>query len=220
MTTCMYSSAFTNMSKSEIEEVLERYDPYIKEVARKKVPRNVVPPEVLNYEIDELAQRVRIKLWSMLEKKCITNPKAYISRIMYTEVVDMVRQYQSTVPLSLDDDGELYQGDMIATPNEGMGDPAYEFEQAETFDHLTYQTFEAVMKLPCCQQRAMIWSLKTRLDNPLPLMNMLSKHGANIDEINLPQGKDELRSFRTSLSIARKKLKPRFFMKSMHRSIA
>jgi hypothetical protein len=162
---------------------------------------------MLHDDIDELAQRVRIKLWLILRKKPIANLKAYISCIVYTEVVDLVRRYGSTVPLPLDDDGELYQGDMLATSSEGMGDPADEFEQAERFDHLTYWTFEAVMKLPCCQQRAMIWSLNTRLDNPLPLMNMFSKQVANLDEIKLPQGKDELRSFRTSLSIARKKLK-------------
>jgi DNA-directed RNA polymerase specialized sigma24 family protein len=202
-----YDGAPTCSSNGYISEILEHYDAYIVELARRKVPRNVVPPERVDDEIEELAQKVRIKLWLMLRKKHIVNLKAYINCIMYTEVVDMVRQYRSTLPLPLDDDGELYQGDMIAKLSEGMGDPAYEVEQAEALDDFAEETFEAVMRLPACQQRAMICSLKVRLDNLLPLIKVLSKHAVNIDEVNLPQNKDELKSFRSSLSIARKKLR-------------
>src|SRR5256885_16695694 len=95
----------------EINMILRRNDDYILTLAREKVPRHIASPEVLDLEIHELAQRSRIKLWRALQKRHITHLKAYIRRIVHSESMDMVRSYKPDLPLPVDEDGELYQGD-------------------------------------------------------------------------------------------------------------
>ncbi len=116
---------------NEIDEILRQNDGYILALAREKVPRHIASPEVLDLEIHELAQRSRIKLWRALQKRHITHLKAYIRRIVHSESMDMVRSYKPDLPLSVDEDGELYQGDVLMVSGEGMQDPLYELEQKE-----------------------------------------------------------------------------------------
>lgn len=194
-------------SDPDAEEILKQHDTYIVDLARKKVPRNIVRPEMLHDEIDELSQRVRFKLWLSLRKKRIKNLRAYIRSVVYTEVINMVRQHQSTLPLPLGEDGELYQGNIIATPSEGMQDPAYEIEQEEAIEDYTKETVEAVVNLPPRQQQAMICSLIDKIDDVLPLIDALRNHAINIEEVNWPEESDELQRLQASLSIARKKLR-------------
>lgn len=194
-------------SDPDAEELLKQHDAYIVDLARKKVPRNIVRPEMLHDEIDELSQRVRFKLWLSLRKKRIKNLRAYIRSVVYTEVINMVRQHQSTLPLPLGEDGELYQGNIIATPSEGMQDPAYEIEQEEAIEDYTKETVEAVVNLPPRQQQAMICSLIDKIDDVLPLIDALRNHAINIEEVNWPEESDELQRLQASLSIARKKLR-------------
>ena len=194
-------------SDGEAEKILKEYDPYIVALARKKVPRNAVHPEMLADEIDELAQRVRFKLWLMLRRKRIVNLKLYIRCIVLTEVVEMVRRYKLTFPLPLDEDGELYQGNMLILLGEGMQDPAYEVEQAEALEVCTQDIVEAVLNLPPQQQRAMICSLQDEIDEVFPVLHLLQWHVTNIEEQHWPESKEGLQSMRASLSVARKKLR-------------
>lgn len=196
-------------SGSTIDELLEQLDTYIVALARQKVPRNVIHPELLQDEIDELAQRVRFKLWLVLKKKQILHIKAYISCIIYTEVVDMVRNHLPTLPLPLDEDGELYQGNLMITASEGLQDPALEIEQAEVIDEYVKDMVEFILVLPPCQQRAMICSLKDQLDTMPSVTELLRNHAMDTGEVDWPEKKDELQSLRTSLSLARKKLRLR-----------
>jgi hypothetical protein len=145
--------------------------------------------------------------WLALRKQPILNLKAYISCIVYTESIDMVRQYQLTLPLPLNEEGELYQGNVMVTAGEGLQDPGYEVEQEETIGDYMTETVEAVLKLPPRQQHAMICSLKERSDDVLPLINALRNHAINIEELNCPEEKDELQRLRASLSVARRKLR-------------
>jgi DNA-directed RNA polymerase specialized sigma24 family protein len=191
---------------SDADEILEQYDAYIVALVQKKIPRNCVRDEVLHDEIDELAQNVRIKLWQALRKKRINNPKAYIRSIVYTEVIDIVRQRPLTLPLPLTEEGELYQGNLVVTPSQGMLDPAYEVEQEGAIKELLKKTAEAVLKLPPQQQRAMICSLKDQVDDILLCLDVLRNY-VDIEVPNWPAKGNELRSLRTSLSIARKKLR-------------
>ena len=198
---------FVYDSDPDVDEILEQYDAYIRDLVRKKVPRNIVPPEKLRDEIEELAQRVRIKLWHVLQKKHIANFETYISLIVLSEVIDMVRRYRPILALPINEDGELYQGNIIATPGEGMQDPAYEIEQTEVLNDFTRETTEALLKLPPRQQYAMICALKDRLDDVLPLIDRLRSYVIDIDEIHWPEEKDELQRLRASLAVARKKLR-------------
>ena len=193
-------------SEPVVDEILEQYDTYIVDLARKKLPRSVVRSEMLGDEIDELVQKVRVKLWIALQKKHILNLRAYISCIVYTEVIEMVRKYQSTSPLPLDENCELYQGNVIVTLGEGMQDPAYEVEEKEAMKDYTKEYVQAVLKLPPRQQLAMICLLKDGLDDVLPLIDAFKDRAMNIEEVNWPVEKEKLQSLRASVSVARKKL--------------
>jgi DNA-directed RNA polymerase specialized sigma24 family protein len=207
----MAISALSGLSVSAsdpyIDEILEQYDAYILVLARKNVPRNIVPPEKLHDEIEELAQTVRIKFWHVLQKQRIINLKPYIHLIVLSEVIDMVRKYHPNFPLPLDEDGELYRGNMIATSSVEMQDPATVVEQAEAFEIIAQGTLEALLKLPPRQLYAMICALKDRSDDAQPLIDSLKSYIEDFDEIQWPEEKDKLQSLRASLAVARKKLR-------------
>ena len=192
----------------DIEKLLEQLDGYIVTLARKKVPRNIIRPELVEDEIEELAQKIRIKLWMKLQKEPITSPKAYISRIAYTEAVDLVRQYNWLLPLTIDEDGELYHGNLLLTPSEGMQNPADELEHEETFIDFLERAVREVLALPPCQRYALLCSLKDHREDILPLVEALKDQGVDIETTSWPDGKEGMQRFRSSLSIARKKLRP------------
>ena len=91
------------ISTAALAEILESVDGFIQSQACSKVPRGVVPPEVLDLERDELAQQTRIKLWKALQVREVKNIKAYINVIIIHEVVNMVRKYRRSVPFPSDD---------------------------------------------------------------------------------------------------------------------
>src|SRR5947209_4336801 len=81
MLTDRHDEPCTSRNTDDIEEILHRYDAYIVALAWKKLPRTVVPLALLPDEREDLAQRVRIKLWQTLQKRPISNLKAYIGCI-------------------------------------------------------------------------------------------------------------------------------------------
>ena len=193
-------------SDSDLNELLERYDWYIKVLAQAKIPRNIVRLEMVTDEIEELAQKVRIKLWQTLRKRHVSNLKAYIQCIVYSEVIDMVRRQRPSVSLSLIEDSELNQGRLMFASCEGAQDPGYEVEQAEELDDSLQGLSEAIVQLPPRQQYAMICSLKEQIDTALPVIDALKDQLIDVDAVSWPQEKNELQSLRVSLSVARKKL--------------
>jgi len=195
-----------------IEEILEQVDSYIASLAWKNIPLSIVPIEVVDLEVDELIQNVRIKLWAALKRQPLRNIKAYIKCIVQTEVVDMIRRHKPTLPLLIDEDGELCQDKVVATHivySEGMQDPAYEFEQEEKFNDCVVRATEAVCELPARQRYALICSLKDKLDECLQLVASLKDRGQDIDEAKWPENKDDQQRLRASLSVSRKKLRTR-----------
>jgi DNA-directed RNA polymerase specialized sigma24 family protein len=199
------SSAYD--SDYDADELLERNDAYIVALARKKVPRNMIHPEMLSDEIDELAQKIRIKLWQASQKKKITSPMSYISCIAHSESVDMVRQRKFVLPLPVYEDGEIYQGNLMISPDEGVQDPAEKLEQEEVVIEWIARVVEGVLALPPCQLHAMVCSLKNQIDDILPLIEALRNRGVDTEEMNWPDGREEMQRLRASLSIARRKLR-------------
>ena len=201
-------SAFdSDYDENEIDDILESYDGYILALAREKVPRYIASPEVLDLEIHELAQRSRIKLWRTLQKRHITHIKPYIRCIVHSESMDMVRCYKPDLPLPVDEDGELYQGDVLLAPGEGMQDPLYELVQKETAAEYITQAVDALSSFPPCQQHVMICSLKDQLDDVLLLTKAFKKFEINIESMRWPSIKKEVKILKASLSAARKKLR-------------
>jgi DNA-directed RNA polymerase specialized sigma24 family protein len=194
-------------SEFDIDELLEQHDRYINALARKKIPRNLIPPEMLSDEIDELAQKIRIKLWQVLQKQQIIYPRAYLNCIAYTESIDMVRRYKSAQTLFIRTDCETYPGNSKEGPDEGVEDPAKKLEQEEEITGWLKGIAEEVCMLPPRQLQAMICSLKDQIDDFLPLLDALRSRGVYIEEINWPCDREEVRRLQVSLSIARKKLR-------------
>src|ERR1700680_3996686 len=95
------------------EETLVRYNLYIVALVGQmaRSSSNLARPEVLDLEIDEVVQRIRIKFWHALNVKHIDHPKAYIKTMVRNEFNDLSRKRKPPLPLITDDDGELFLGD-------------------------------------------------------------------------------------------------------------
>ena len=192
---------------NDYEQLLVRLDTYIRDLACKNIPRDSIPPEVLDLEVDELAQNVRIKFWLAMRREAIMHHKAYIRRIVQTEVVNMIRKYNRGGSLPLDDDGELRQGQVLMMTRQYMSDPADEVEYQESMAHSTDTLLKGVLQLPSQQQRAVVCTLKEKVDDLLPLVELFANHNLDIRNMNWSQDKSEMQSLRTSLSVARRKLR-------------
>ena len=201
----------SDYNSEEIDEILRQHEDYIFALAREKVPRHLVSPELLDLEIQELAQRSRIKLWRTLQKTRITYIKAYIRAIVHSVSMDMIRGYRPDLPLLLDEDGEIYQGNVLATCSEGMQDPLYELEQQERVSEYITRVVSVLRSLPPCQRQAMICSLKDQLGDTLTLAQVFKNFEINIEAVRWPSKKKEVQNLRASLSVTRKKLRARLY---------
>jgi DNA-directed RNA polymerase specialized sigma24 family protein len=188
------------------DEFLVKHDACIQAEARKAVPSDLFPEDVLHLETDELAQNIRIKLWASRQKRSITYPKAYIRVIAHTAAVDMVRSHRSNVSLSGDVDGEPYLCDLLVARNEGFQDPAYEIEVRGIDPDLLTKLAKAILALPPQQRQAMLFALKNRRYDAFPLINALKAYGVDIEAEDWPEEEHEVQLLRASLAVARKKL--------------
>jgi DNA-directed RNA polymerase specialized sigma24 family protein len=192
----------------DINAILHHYDPYIEKLIWHKMPRGIVPIEVLDLEIDELAQITRYKLWLVLRREPITNIKAYIRCIVNHEVINLIRRQKShsVQPLMVDEQGELCDGRLLIALSEGMRDPSYEIEQEEMAKDCMLQMTEFVEALPPRQKYAIICSLKDRVDDLLQLIDTFMYHDIDIETVRWPTNKHDIQNLKASLSVARKKL--------------
>ena len=191
-----------------LEDIIERYNTYITVLARRYVPRKIIRPEAIEDEIEDIIQETRIRLWKTIALKevQIFNLEAYIARIVRNICIDRERR-KLYISWSIDADGELQQGQAVILQSEGMQDPAYELEQKELVATSIVKLAEAVLKLPRIQQYAFIAFLKDHKDITLPLLHVLRKRGIEIEAVQMAGIVSTLDSQRTSLSIARKKLR-------------
>jgi hypothetical protein len=108
--------------------------------------------------------------------------------------MDMIRGYKPDLPLPLDEEGELYQGNVLVTPSEGMQDPLYELEQKERGVEYIRQVVDVLRSLPPCQRRVMICSLKDQLDDVLTLAQVFKNFEINIEAERWPSKKKEVQN--------------------------
>jgi len=107
--------------------------------------------------------------------------------------------------LPVDEEGELYTGTVIVTPQEGMVDPANEFEQEEAVAELLARTADAVSSLPPRQQQAMISLLAEQVDDVPQLVEAFKKRLVDVG-VGWPVDESERLRLKASLSVARKKV--------------
>ncbi len=185
----------------EIEEILVRLDPYLVALVEKMARRssNIARPEVLDLEIDEITQRVRIKLWKALMEKPIEYPRAYIRTIVSNEFNDIPRKWKAPLSLPTDEDGEIYLGTTLLAEREGMADPAQAFELEEGLNDWMALAAQAIAHLSPRQKHAMICLLKERIDNRIQLVEAFERQKVNIDDFVWPD--DEANELRLKAAI-------------------
>src|SRR5438552_3025135 len=92
LSACNNALAIQEVVSSDIGLVLEYYSGYIAEQVEKLVGyhSNISCTSMLDK--DDIAQLVLIKFWQALKKKKqIAHPRAYIKRMIYNELVNMLR---------------------------------------------------------------------------------------------------------------------------------
>jgi DNA-directed RNA polymerase specialized sigma24 family protein len=190
-----------------VDEILKQYDSYIIALAHKELPHIAIHMGVLEDDIDEIAQMARIKLSSALKKGPIGNLNAYVKKIVRSQRIDLLRKYKYTLPLIIDEEGEIQQqGKVMFLYSRGSPNLAEEFEQQEQLTYVVDRMVEEVLKLPCKQQYAFICLLKDHGSETLPLLCALVQHGIDVESVQWSKKPGERQSQRSSLSMARKKL--------------
>jgi DNA-directed RNA polymerase specialized sigma24 family protein len=162
-----------------------------------------IHPGVLDLELDEVIQRVRIKLWQALEKRDIRHPCAYIKLIIQSEFIDMTRRQKSDLSLSKEE--ELIHAE-VEIAAQHMADPAEMMLQQVDALTCLKEMIQAVLALPPRQQYAMICSLKGRVDDPRQLIEAFKAFKMDIQAIQWPAGKAEKQVLHASLAPAKKAL--------------
>ena len=207
MTTPNSSWASLDPSSMDINDLLLQIEPFLFSSARKYVSYTTVPRSVLDMEIDEIVQNTRVKLWLNLHKGRIKHLKSYAERIVYNECINLVRRYKRTTSLTLNEDGAFHAGTLLMNSSQEALDPANDFEWREAIIDSAKQAAQRVLALPPRQQQAMLCALKDHIADILPLVDILIKHGLDIETANWSDQKDELNRLRASLCIARKRLR-------------
>ena len=192
---------------SDVDEILEHYDGFIRTLARKNMPRTITSADVIDLDIDELAQITRLKLWLALQKQDIRNMNAYIRRIVHNEAINMVRQHKPIMSLLTDDEGEPYLAHTMIASSQVIQNPAARIEEEEMLSSYSSKVIQIVLDLPPQQRRAMICALKDQIADILPLVDMFLPYGIDVESIHWPKTENELQSMRASLSIARRNLR-------------
>lgn len=160
-------------------------------------------PAVLDLELDEIVQRVRIKFWQALEKRDIHYPHAYIKLIIQSEFIDMKRRKKGYLSLPIDE--EFIQAEAeIAAPH--TADPAETMVQQMDTSMRLKELIQAVLALPSRQQYAVICTLKDRVDDLKQLTEAFRAYKMDIQAIQWPAGKAEKRLLYASLAPAKKAL--------------
>jgi len=204
------NTVHSNEKKTDIEALLLQYDAYLTRQVHDymHLHADFMRAELLDLETDELVQRVRIKFWRALEDKQIDYPKTYLKHIVDTEFIDLVRRLKShsVLDLPVDEEGELYQGNMLIAPSLGMADPAIEYEEKVNASERMQEVVDALLALPARQQHALICDIRDRVDDLEALTKAFNERKANIERWQWPSQHHDKLLLRASLTYARLKV--------------
>ena len=148
--------------------------------------RRIAYADLSDADCAEIVQLVQIKLARVLPEKRILNLSAYLRKIIRNEVISYFRQHKPFHPLMVSEDGEVYGGEVLVSLSQGMGDPQREVEQDALLSERLNQVVEAILTLPAVQRRAIICSLRERMDDPSFLIEAFMRHYIDITTIVLP----------------------------------
>ncbi len=156
-------------------------------------------------DVDELVQVTLIKLWQILLKQTVTYPTAYARRIIFHEVVNMVRRHNYCLPLQTSEDGEIVEGRTSRIEREEQQNPAEIFDVEVREQDTLAQVVDIIANMSLRQQQASICRLKERVDNLTQLVDALNSR--NIEsEVEYPENSYERQKLQSSYSPAKRKL--------------
>lgn len=187
--------------------IMQEYDDYIRKLAHQYIPRKIIHIDVLDLEIDELIQAVRVKFWEALSRNEIKSYKAYLRSMVHNEAISYTRKAKFHQFLDTDEEGEPYYGNLLLPQNEGTLDPLEILTEKETISEFIQQAVGAVMDFPPLQQKAILCVFKDRVDYMHELREALRAHHIDFKQLDWSGRKAALHSMKVSASLARKKLK-------------
>ncbi len=185
--------------------ILKRYDMYIVSQVHQigySYAHNI-HSSVLDLELDDIMQQVRIKFWRALERETIHYPYAYIKLIIQSQFIDMLRRQKHHLFLSLDDELIHDEIEIGASP---IADPAEIVVQQMDVSSSLQEMIKAVLALPPRQRYAMICLLKERVDDLRGLIEAFGANKMDIQTIRWPAEKAEKQLLQASLVPAKKRL--------------
>ncbi|HJT58934.1 MAG TPA: sigma-70 family RNA polymerase sigma factor [Ktedonobacteraceae bacterium] len=195
----------TSDADPDIEHVLEEVDGYIQALARKELPNSNGSFTHVDFDVDDLAQNSRIKLWQALQKKPIENPKAYLRIIVRNEAVNLARQCKDRIPLQTDRDGELSANFMLETFCEELDAPEYIVEQKEAVTHLLSDVASAMKKLHARQKHVTFCTVRDRVDDLDQFLDICEAHGLDTG-LEWPDQEDARHLLQASYGAARRNM--------------
>lgn len=194
----------TGSVKYYANDELSKYDDYLSTLVQKIIPARFgrLSSNECEMEIDEVAQRVRIKFWQALQKRHIDSPKTYIRCIINSECIDLARQHRPTVSLPFDEEGELF----LLAEGERASDPELIVEQEELLLERLKELVDIVrQRLPRRQRQAFLCGLIEKIDDYDMLKKMLEDQQVDLEEVPAsPTDKAEQRTLQASRSQARR----------------
>jgi len=202
-------SATANDTMKNLTALLEQFDPYIimQGEAFGRTHSYLAHPAILDLEIKEVIQHVRIKLWEKLqEQHSITHYKTYIKSMIRNAFIDEMRKKKHLLPLLTDEYGEI-EGTLVAIYSAYTLDPASAFEQRVEADELIDIVVEAIVQLPERQKFAILCQLRERVDDLIQLDSILQAHAVNANTIVWPSKLAEKQLLKASIPPARKKIR-------------
>ena len=203
------SGVFESDSDAPPEDILVQHDQYIVALVEKMArgSSNVGRPEVLDLEIDELKEQVRVKFWNALQSRHIEHPRAYIRMIVLNEFRDLARKRKPALPLQVDEDGELYMGGMIAVESEGTANPEETFIAGENFREMLEFLLSLLREMPPRQRRVLACRLYDALGECLDVLEAFRRFSIDSDTYLWPEDEADKKLLQASHSAARQNLR-------------
>lgn len=198
----------TSDADPDIEHLLEEVDGYIQALAWKGLPNSSGSFTHVDFDVDDLAQNSRIRLWQALKRKHIENPRAYLRIIVHHELVNLARQSRDRVPLQTDRDGELSADFMLEASCEDLNSPEYIVEQKEAVANLLSDVARAMTKLHRRQKHATFCTVRDRVDDLDQFLDACEAHGLDT-RLEWPEEEDERHLLQASYGAARRNIAQR-----------
>lgn len=194
-----------------INALVAHYEPYIRMQVKRKAPiyRILVHPDVLDMELDDIAEDVLIGFWQKLRTSMIHHPEAYIQRMIDYAFLDILRrQKRQGVPvlLSMIPDDDPSQESLLEICDETAPDPEIDLIQQESASLLAKRLVRALRQLPPRQKQAMECSLHEHLAEISQFGPTFTACHVHIENAQWPGIEEEKRRLKASLFAARSTL--------------